>query len=138
MRSRRGSTIPRYRSLSASRGCLTLGSRRFAMMGTTMGEGERAEAVRKRRAAMLFAISMVVAVAMVVGTAIFKQDHGRIAPGWAIAFVGVFLLAVFARWRFACRVSDEGELRNNVGALAAGGAAHALVSLSWYFLWLVG
>ena len=108
------------------------------MMGTTMGEGERAEAVRKRRAAMLFAISMVVAVAMVVGTAIFKQDHGRIAPGWAIAFVGVFLLAVFASWRFACRVSDEVDLRNNVGALAAGGTAYALVYPSWYFLWLGG
>ena len=101
-----------------------------------MGEGERAEAERKRRAAMLFALSMAVAVAMVVGTAVFKQGHGRIASGWAIAFVGLYLLAAFASWRFACRVSDEVELRNNVGALAAGGTAYALVYPAWYFLWL--
>ncbi|MCW3848320.1 hypothetical protein OF829_13830 [Sphingomonas sp. LB-2] len=103
-----------------------------------MGEGERAEAVRKRRTAILFAASMVVGVAMVVGTAIFKQGHGRIAPGWAIAFVGLYLLAVFGSWRFACRVSDEVELRANVGALATGGTAYALVYPSWYFLWRGG
>jgi cation transport ATPase len=108
------------------------------MTSRTMGEGERAEAARKRRAAMLFAISMAVAVAMVVGTAIFKQGHGRIAPGWAVAFVGLYLVAVFASWRFACRVSDEVELRNNVGALAAGGTAYALVYPAWYFLWRGG
>ena len=103
-----------------------------------VGEGERAEAARKRRTAMLFAASVVVAVAMNVGTAIFKQGHGRIAPGWAIAFVGLYLLAVFGSWRFACRVSDEVELRNNVSALAAGGTAYALVYPSWYFLWRGG
>jgi cation transport ATPase len=103
-----------------------------------MGEGERAEATRKRRAAMLVAASMVVAVAMVVGTAVFKQGHGRITPGWAIAFVGLYLLAVFGSWRFACRVSDEVELRANVGALATGGTAYALVYPSWYFLWRGG
>jgi hypothetical protein len=108
------------------------------MMSRAMGEGERAEAARKRRAAMLFALSMVLGVAMIVGTTIFKQDHGRIAPGWAIAFVGLYLLAVFASWRFACRVSDEVELRNNVGALAAGGTAYALIYPSWYFLWRGG
>lgn len=108
------------------------------MTGMATGEGERAEAERKRHAAALFALSIVVAVAMVAGTAIFKQDHGQIAPGWAIAFVGLYLLALFACWRFACRVSDEVELRNNVSALAAGGLANALVYPSWYFLWRGG
>ena len=108
------------------------------MTGTAMGEGERAEAARGRRAAMLAGASAVVAVAMIVGTAIFKQGHGQIAPGWSIAFVGLYLLMMFACWRFACRVSDEVELRANVGALAAGGIAYALVYPSWYFLWRGG
>lgn len=103
-----------------------------------MGEGERAEAARKRRAGMLFAGSMVVAVAMVVGTVIFKQGHGQLAPGWSVAIVGLYLLALFGSWRFACRVSDEVELRANVGALAAGGTVYALVYPSWYFLWRGG
>jgi hypothetical protein len=103
-----------------------------------MGEGERAEAARRRRAAMLVAASAVAAVAMVVGTAIFKQGHGGIASGWAIAFVGLYLLVMFGSWRFACRVSDEVELRSTVSALATGGTAYALVYPSWYFLWRGG
>jgi hypothetical protein len=103
-----------------------------------MGEGERAEAARRRRVAILFAASVVVAVAMVVGTAIFKEGHGRITSGWAIGFVGLYLLAMFGSWRFACRASDEVELRSTVGALATGGGAYALVYPCWYFLWRGG
>lgn len=108
------------------------------MTNMSEGVGERAEAARRRRVRALFAISVILAVVMNVGTAIFKQDHGRIAPGWAIAFVGLYLLAIFACWRFACRVSDEVELRANVSALATGGTTFALVYPSWYFLWRGG
>jgi cation transport ATPase len=108
------------------------------MTSKAMGEGERAEAARTRRAGILFAASLAAAVAMIVGTAIFKQGHGRMAPGWAIAFVCLYLLVMFGSWRFACRISDEVELRATVSALATGGTAFALVYPSWYFLWRGG
>jgi hypothetical protein len=100
-----------------------------------MGEGERAEAARGRRSLMLVAASAVIAVVLVGGTALFKQDHGHLAPAWAIACTALYALAIVASGWFACRMTDEVEARHNIQAVAIGGGVYCLVYPSWYFLW---
>jgi hypothetical protein len=99
-----------------------------------MGEGERVESARRRRSLVITLVSLVVAIAIVVGTALFgKADHG-VAPAWAIVFsllyVGVLL---FSAWR-GRRTVDEVEARAGIRAMAVGTAVFGLVFPPWLFL----
>ena len=100
--------------------------------------GERAEAERKRRSRAMIAASVVVAVLIVAGTAIFKRAGQQVAPGWAIAFVFLYVGAMlFGGWR-ACRLTDEVEARNNRAALVWAGCFYWLTYPAWFFLWKGG
>jgi len=109
----------------------------------TMGDpgnnpGERAEAERLRRSRAMIAASVVVAVLIVAGTAVFKRPGQHVAPGWAIAFAIIYVgTSVFGWWR-TCRVADEVEARNNKAAMVWAGCFYGLAYPVWYFLWRGG
>jgi len=103
------------------------------MTGTTMGEGERAEAARRRRVAATVIASLLIGAVLIAGTMAFKQDHGYLAPGWAVAFVAIYLGALLLCWR-ACHRVDEVEIRRSTDAMAMGGVVYAIVYPAWYFL----
>jgi hypothetical protein len=100
--------------------------------------GERAEAARRRRARAMIAASIAIAVLIVVGTAVFKRPGQQVAPGWAIAFVLLYVGALlFGGWR-ACRLADEVEARNNRAALVWAACFYGLAYPAWFFLWKGG
>ena len=104
------------------------------MMSTAMGEGERAEAARKRRSLTITLVSLAVAVLIVAGTALFKRPGSGVAPAWAIAFSLLYVgLLFFSAWR-GCSTVDEVEARVGIRALAVGTAVFGLVFPPWLFL----
>jgi len=109
----------------------------------TMGDlgnnpGERAEAARRRGARARIALSVAIAVLIVAGTAIFKRPGQQVAPGWAIAFVFLYVGAMVFGWWRTCRVADEVEARNNQAAMVWAGCFYGLTYPVWYFLWRGG
>lgn len=102
-------------------------------MNDVPGIGERAERAQRRRAAAIMLASLLVAGVMIAGTAVFKQEHGHLAPTWAVAFVLLYVGALALCWR-ACHRFDEVEIRHTVDSLAVGAGVYAIVYPAWYFL----
>lgn len=108
------------------------------MTGTTMGEGERAEARRGARVRAMMIGSLICALLIIGAAILFKQSGGRIAPAGAITITILYLTALIGfGWR-ACWRADEVEIRHNIVALASAAAFYWLVYPGWYFLWKGG
>lgn len=103
-----------------------------------MGEGERREAMRRRRERMVVVASLGVAVAIVAGTWLFKRPGGAVAPGWAVAFTLIYVGVLAGCWAFARRFADEVELRTGKAALATAALAQLFLFPPWFFLGSAG
>jgi len=99
-----------------------------------MGEGERAEAARRRRNAIVVMVSLGAALVLLAGTFVFKRQGGGVTPGWAIAFAVIYVgLMLGCGWQ-AWRGTDEVEGRATIRALALGACIYGLVYPPWSFL----
>jgi hypothetical protein len=107
------------------------------MTGMSKGIGERAEAARRRRMAMMVMASAVTGILLIGGTTLFTTGPGHIAPGWAVAFTLISTTALAGSFWLMCR-TDEVAARRHVFAAAAAGGGYALIYPGWFAVWQGG